>query len=77
MRELIHGSKVVLATLHGSGGFQLRDEGFDVVVVDEVSTAPCFLLFQRLCSFGQRADDYRLVRRLKLSVGYRCGRRRR
>lgn len=34
---LVKGSKVVLATLHGAGGFQVRDERFDVVVVDEVS----------------------------------------
>ncbi|KAK1830047.1 P-loop containing nucleoside triphosphate hydrolase protein [Podospora conica] len=37
--NLVSGSKVVLATLHGSGGFQLRDERFDVVVIDEASQA--------------------------------------
>lgn len=36
---LVKGSKVVLATLHGSGGYQLRDEQFDVVVIDEASQA--------------------------------------
>ncbi|TAQ89531.1 Nucleoside-triphosphate phosphatase [Chlorociboria aeruginascens] len=36
---LIRESKVVLATLHGAGGFQLRDEKFDVVIVDEASQA--------------------------------------
>ncbi|EPE27709.1 P-loop containing nucleoside triphosphate hydrolase [Glarea lozoyensis ATCC 20868] len=36
---LIKGSKVVLATLHGAGGYQLKDEVFDVVVVDEASQA--------------------------------------
>lgn len=36
---LVKGSKVVLATLHGSGGFQLRDEDFDVVIIDEASQA--------------------------------------
>ena len=36
---LVQGSKVVLATLHGSGGFQLRHERFDVVVIDEASQA--------------------------------------
>lgn len=36
---LIGGSKVVLATLHGAGGFQMRDEKFDVVIVDEASQA--------------------------------------
>ncbi|KXJ95477.1 DNA-binding protein SMUBP-2 [Microdochium bolleyi] len=36
---LVKGSKVVLATLHGSGGHQLRDERFDVVVIDEASQA--------------------------------------
>lgn len=37
--NLVGGSKVVLATLHGSGGFQLRHEEFDVVVIDEGSQA--------------------------------------
>ncbi|EGS17375.1 DNA polymerase alpha-associated DNA helicase-like protein [Thermochaetoides thermophila DSM 1495] len=37
--ELIKGSKVVLATLHGAGGFQLRQEQFDVVIIDEASQA--------------------------------------
>ena len=37
--NLVGGSKVVLATLHGSGGFQLRNEEFDVVIIDEASQA--------------------------------------
>ena len=37
--SLVGGSKVVLATLHGSGGFQLRNEDFDVVIIDEASQA--------------------------------------
>ncbi|KAF4983559.1 hypothetical protein FDECE_17277 [Fusarium decemcellulare] len=37
--SLIGGSKVVLATLHGAGGFQLRNEEFDVVIIDEASQA--------------------------------------
>ncbi|KAI1090632.1 DNA helicase [Rostrohypoxylon terebratum] len=36
---LIGGSKVVLATLHGAGGFQLKNEEFDVVIIDEASQA--------------------------------------
>ena len=36
---LVKGSKVVLATLHGSGGFQLRNEEFDIVIIDEGSQA--------------------------------------
>lgn len=36
---LVGGSKVVLATLHGAGGFQLRGERFDVVIIDEASQA--------------------------------------
>ncbi|KAI1468771.1 DNA helicase [Daldinia caldariorum] len=36
---LVGGSKVVLATLHGAGGNQLRGEKFDVVIVDEASQA--------------------------------------
>jgi DNA polymerase alpha-associated DNA helicase A len=36
---LVKGSKVVLATLHGAGGFQVRDEEFDCVIVDEASQA--------------------------------------
>ena len=37
--NLIAGSKVVLATLHGSGTWQLRNEKFDVVIIDEASQA--------------------------------------
>ncbi|KAL8683241.1 MAG: hypothetical protein Q9186_000743 [Xanthomendoza sp. 1 TL-2023] len=37
--SLVQGSKVVLATLHGAGGFQLRHEEFDVVIIDEGSQA--------------------------------------
>lgn len=37
--NLVGGSKVVLATLHGAGGHQLRHENFDVVIVDEASQA--------------------------------------
>lgn len=37
--NLVGSSKVVLATLHGAGGFQLRNEQFDVVIIDEASQA--------------------------------------
>jgi DNA polymerase alpha-associated DNA helicase A len=37
--DLVRGSKVVLATLHGAGGFQIRNESFDVVIIDEASQA--------------------------------------
>ncbi|KAK0733922.1 P-loop containing nucleoside triphosphate hydrolase protein [Lasiosphaeria miniovina] len=37
--SLVAASKVVLATCHGSGGFQLRGEEFDVVIIDEASQA--------------------------------------
>ena len=37
--NLVRGSNVVLATLHGAGGFQLKHENFDVVIVDEASQA--------------------------------------
>ncbi|OAA78084.1 DNA-binding protein SMUBP-2 [Akanthomyces lecanii RCEF 1005] len=37
--NLVGGSKVVLATLHGAGGHQLRNEKFDVVIIDEASQA--------------------------------------
>ncbi|KAM3449111.1 hypothetical protein MY3296_007226 [Beauveria thailandica] len=37
--HLVGGSKVVLATLHGAGGHQLRAEKFDVVIIDEASQA--------------------------------------
>ncbi|KAK6227040.1 dna-binding protein smubp-2 [Colletotrichum tabaci] len=37
--NLIRESKVVLATLHGAGGQQLRDQQFDVVIIDEASQA--------------------------------------
>ena len=36
---LVGGSRVVLATLHGAGGYQLRNEEFDVVIIDEASQA--------------------------------------
>lgn len=39
VNNLITGSKVVLATLHGAGGFQLRSQQFDVVIIDEASQA--------------------------------------
>lgn len=35
--DLLRGSEVVLATLHGSGGYQLKHQHFDVVIVDEAS----------------------------------------
>ncbi|KAF2239287.1 DNA helicase [Viridothelium virens] len=37
--QLIHQSKVVLATLHGAGGFHLKGQQFDVVIIDEASQA--------------------------------------
>ncbi|KAK3114423.1 hypothetical protein LTR53_007273 [Teratosphaeriaceae sp. CCFEE 6253] len=37
--DLLRTSKVVLSTLHGAGGFHLKDEKFDVVIVDEASQA--------------------------------------
>lgn len=37
--NLVRRSKVVLATLHGAGGYQLRNQQFDVVVIDEASQA--------------------------------------
>ncbi|KAI2618512.1 DNA helicase [Hypoxylon sp. NC1633] len=39
VETLVGGSRVVLATLHGAGGHQLRGERFDVVVVDEAGQA--------------------------------------
>jgi len=39
VENLVTGSKVVLATLHGSGGFQLKRQEFDVVIIDEASQA--------------------------------------
>lgn len=37
--RLVGESKVVLATLHGAGGFQIRNENFDVLIIDEASQA--------------------------------------
>ncbi|KAI1007822.1 DNA polymerase alpha-associated DNA helicase A [Podosphaera aphanis] len=37
--NLLVGCKVVLATLHGAGGFNMRNEVVDVVVIDEASQA--------------------------------------
>lgn len=39
VETLVRGSKVVLATLHGAGGYQLKGQEFDVVVIDEASQA--------------------------------------
>ena len=39
VNDLLRGSKVVLSTLHGAGGFLLKNERFDVVLVDEASQA--------------------------------------
>lgn len=39
VENLVQGSKVVLATLHGAGGYQLRNQQFDVVIIDEASQA--------------------------------------
>ncbi|KAK5115357.1 hypothetical protein LTR62_001557 [Meristemomyces frigidus] len=37
--DLLRSSKVVLSTLHGAGGYHLKNEKFDVVIVDEASQA--------------------------------------
>ncbi|KAI5370342.1 putative AAA+ ATPase domain, P-loop containing nucleoside triphosphate hydrolase [Septoria linicola] len=37
--EILRQSRVVLSTLHGAGGFQLKNEHFDVVIIDEASQA--------------------------------------
>ncbi|QDS76010.1 hypothetical protein FKW77_004806 [Venturia effusa] len=39
VNNLVTGSKVVLATLHGAGGFHLKSQKFDVVIIDEASQA--------------------------------------
>ncbi|KAF2272526.1 P-loop containing nucleoside triphosphate hydrolase protein [Westerdykella ornata] len=39
VENLVRGSKVVLATLHGAGGYHLKGQEFDVVIVDEASQA--------------------------------------
>ncbi|ORY14438.1 DNA-binding protein SMUBP-2 [Clohesyomyces aquaticus] len=39
VENLVKDSKVVLATLHGAGGFHLKGQDFDVVIVDEASQA--------------------------------------
>lgn len=39
VNNLVGDSKVVLATLHGAGGFHLKGRQFDVVIVDEASQA--------------------------------------
>lgn len=37
--ELLRSSQVVLSTLHGAGGYQLKGHRFDVVIIDEASQA--------------------------------------
>ncbi|PSK35912.1 DNA polymerase alpha-associated DNA helicase A [Elsinoe australis] len=37
--SLVRGSQIVLSTLHGAGSFQLKNQNFDVVIIDEASQA--------------------------------------
>lgn len=37
--DILVGSSVVLATLHGAGSFSIQNEKFDVVIIDEASQA--------------------------------------
>ncbi|EFR01924.1 DNA-binding protein SMUBP-2 [Nannizzia gypsea CBS 118893] len=37
--NIVSGSQVVLGTLHGAGGHQLKNQKFDVVIIDEASQA--------------------------------------
>lgn len=37
--DVLTGSSVVLATLHGSGAYSIQNEKFDVVIIDEASQA--------------------------------------
>ncbi|KAL4782182.1 P-loop containing nucleoside triphosphate hydrolase protein [Aspergillus varians] len=37
--NLVRESSVVVATLHGAGGYQLKNKKFDVVIIDEASQA--------------------------------------
>ena len=37
--ELVRNSSIVLATLHGAGGYQLKNADFDVVIIDEAGQA--------------------------------------
>lgn len=37
--NLVRESSVVLGTLHGAGGYQLKNQRFDVVIIDEASQA--------------------------------------
>ncbi|OAL74414.1 DNA helicase [Trichophyton violaceum] len=37
--NIVSGSQVVLGTLHGAGGHQLKNQKFDVVLIDEASQA--------------------------------------
>lgn len=39
VENLVRECKVVLATLHGAGGYQLRHQKFDIVIIDEASQA--------------------------------------
>lgn len=39
MKAVLSESQVVLATCHSSGGRQLRNEEFDVVIIDEATQA--------------------------------------
>lgn len=53
--DLLRSSEVVLATLHGSGGYQLKDQHFDVVIVDEASQVSIASRTSRRVGVGSRA----------------------
>ena len=39
VQSVLSESQVVLATCHSSGGRQMRDQHFDVVIIDEATQA--------------------------------------
>jgi len=65
---LVKGSKVVLATLHGAGGYQLKDEDFDVVIIDEASQAleaQCWVPLLSACKVILAGDHLQLPPTIK------------
>ena len=68
VENLVRRSKVVLATLHGAGGFHLKNENFDVVIVDEASQAleaQCWVPLMRASKVVLAGDHLQLPPTIK------------
>jgi DNA polymerase alpha-associated DNA helicase A len=68
VQNLVKGSKVVLSTLHGAGGFHVRGDQFDVVIIDEASQAleaQCWVALERAKKVVLAGDHLQLPPTIK------------